>query len=293
MQIAVFGRTIESKWMARLHQVLDYLEVRGVSLVWFEPFYHFLKKQLHGSFRSADCYTLHTGLPPECTLLLNLGGDGTFLESLLLIKKRPIPVVGINFGRLGFLSGVGSESIDHSLERLITGDYFIEERSVIEVASELLPETFYPYALNECAIQRKSPGMIAITVRMPTGSLPTYWADGLIVATPTGSTAYSLSVGGPVLFPSTNVLVVAPIAPHNLNLRPIVIPNSEMLSVCAQGRSKEVILTLDNRSVSFPCGAELIIRKAPFVLRYVSLQEHHFITALHEKLLWGFDKRNS
>jgi NAD+ kinase len=135
--------------------------------------------------------------------------------------------------------------------------------------------------------------MISITVRLQTGTLPPYWADGLIVATPTGSTAYSLSVGGPIVFPRADVLMVAPIAPHNLNMRPIVIPDSEELSVYAQGRADEVLLTLDSRSVSIPCGAEVKIRKAPFSLHYVSLQGQHFISVLHEKLLWGFDKRNS
>ena len=292
MQVAIFGKSIETKWMSRLFQILDYLECRGVSLVWFEPFYRFLMEQIPGSLRSSDCFTMQTGLPQECALLLNLGGDGNFLASLLLIKERPVPVMGINFGRLGFLAGVGSEPYDSCLDRLIHGDYCIEERSVIEVSSPALPEDFYPYALNECALQRKSPGMISIGIRLQAGELPAFWADGLIVATATGSTAYSLSVGGPVVFPSADVLVVAPIAPHNLNVRPIVIPNSEWLAVVAQGRAEEMLLTLDNRAVSIPCGSEIKIGRAPFVLRYVSLQRQHFISALHEKLLWGFDKRN-
>ena len=135
--------------------------------------------------------------------------------------------------------------------------------------------------------------MISIRVYLQTGALPAYWADGLIVATPTGSTAYALSVGGPIVFPGADVLTVAPIAPHNLNMRPIVIPDNEELTVCAHGRAESVLFTLDNRSVSIPCGSEIKIRKAPFALHYVSLHAQHFISALHEKLLWGFDKRNT
>ena len=292
MQIAVFGKSIEEQWKQKLLQVLDFLESNGVTLIFFEPFYLFLKEQWHCTLRPPATYTRQTGLPESCSLLLIMGGDGTFLESLTFIKERTIPVAGINFGRLGFLAGVGSDPYQSCLKRLIEGDYCIEERSVIEVSSPCFPASFFPYALNECALQRKGPGMISILVRLSSGALPAYWADGLIVATPTGSTAYALSVGGPIVFPNANVLVVAPIAPHNLNIRPIVVPDGEALSVNAQGRAEEVILTLDNRSVSIPCGSEVKIRKAPFVLRYISPQRQHFISALHEKLLWGFDKRN-
>jgi len=247
---------------------------------------------MHGSLRSSATFSLQTGLPEDCDLLLNFGGDGVFLESLLFVKERPVPVVGINYGRLGFLASVGSDSFHECLDRLISGNYSIEKRSVLEASSPLLPPNFFPFALNECALHRKNPEVLAITVHLQTVALPTYWADGLIVASPTGSTAYSLSVGGPVVFPSADVLVVAPIAPHNLNMRPIVIPDNEEITVSAQGRTEEVVLTLDNRAASFPCGSEVAIRRAPFDFHYVSLQGQHFISALHEKLLWGFDKRN-
>ena len=293
MQIAVFGRFIEEQWIPKLSVILNFFESRGVTLVWFEPFYRFLREYVPSPVVSSFIFTTQTGVPDGCSLLLNLGGDGTFLESLVFIKERAIPVVGINFGRLGFLAGVGTESFSNYLERLITGDYNIEKRALIEISSPLLPESCFPYALNECALQRKSPGMISITVHLQTGALPPFWADGLIVATPTGSTAYALSVGGPIVFPCANVLTVAPIAPHNLNMRPIVIPDSEVLTVYAQGRADEVLLTMDNRAVSIPCNKKIIIKKASFSLNYISLQRQHFISALHEKLLWGFDKRNS
>jgi len=292
VKIAIYGKSVEEHWKQGLYQVLDYLTSCDVSLFWYEPFYHFLFTQFDALLSCSATFTRQTGLPEGCDLLLNLGGDGTFIESLTFVKERNIPVAGINFGRLGFLAGMETESYDTCLQRLISGDYCIEKRSVIEVSSSLLPDSFFSYALNECALQRKSPGMISITVHLQTGALPPFWADGLIVATPTGSTAYALSVGGPIVFPCANVLTVAPIAPHNLNMRPIVIPDSEELTVYAQGRAEEVLLTLDNRAVSIPCNRMIKIRKASFSLHYVSLQRQHFISALHEKLLWGFDKRN-
>jgi len=293
MHIAVYGRSLEITWKSKLFQVLNFFRLHEVRLIYFKPFYWFLKEKLQIDTPGTATFDLQTGLPADCDLLLNLGGDGTFLESLVFIKDREIPVAGINFGRLGFLAGLGSEPYDDCLEQLLQEHYRIEKRALIQVCSSVLPDSIFSYALNECAIQRKGPEMISVTVSMLQGSLPAYWGDGLIVATPTGSTAYALSVGGPIVFPNADVLVVAPIAPHNLNVRPIIIPDGEELRIVVEGRSEGAILSLDNRSVLIPVGAELCIRKAPFVLRYISLQKQHFISTLHEKLLWGFDKRNA
>ena len=291
MQIAIYGRHIERKWISKLCYVLDYLGAKGISLLFFEPFYHFLQKLIPDKVPPADTFTLQTGVPNGCALLLNLGGDGTFLESIVFIKDKNLPVAGINFGRLGFLA-VNSDPYDNCLQQLVRENYRIEERSIIEISSEVLPPSFFPYALNDCAIQRKGSCMISVEVRLRAGELPAYWADGLIVSTPTGSTAYSLSVGGPIVLPDAGVLIVAPIAPHNLNVRPMVIPDSEELAIHLKSRTEKAILTLDNRSVSIPSGCEIKVRKAPFTLKYISFLGEHFISTLHEKLLWGFDKRN-
>ncbi|MDR2584676.1 MAG: NAD(+)/NADH kinase [Prevotellaceae bacterium] len=292
MHIAIYGRTIESKWKSKLCHVLDWLVANGAKLTYFDPFYLFLQKHLDGKLPPAPTFDIFTGLPDQCTLLLNLGGDGTFLESLVFIKDKKIPVAGINFGRLGFLAGGGSDPFEYCLEQLVQGSYQIEERTLLEVSSSTLPASFFPFALNDCAIQRKGSCMISVEVRLQAGQLPAYWADGLIVATPTGSTAYSLSVGGPIVLPNSQALIVAPIAPHNLNVRPMVIPDSEELTIVVRSRTEKAILTLDNRSITIPSGSEIKVRKAPFVLSYVSFIGEHFISILHEKLLWGFDKRN-
>jgi len=292
MRVAIYGRSIESKWKPQLNHVLNSLVAHGVTLVYFEPFYQFLQKQLHSNLAPSATFDRQTGLPEGCSLLLNLGGDGTFLESLVFIKEHNLPVAGINFGHLGFLAGGSADPVDSCLQQLVQERYRIEERSIIEVRSDVLPPSFFPYALNDCTIQRNGSCMISVEVRLRAGELPAYWADGLIVATPTGSTAYSLSVGGPIVMPDAGVLIVAPIAPHNLNVRPMVIPDSEELAIHVRSRTEKAILTLDNRSVPIPSGCDIKVRKAPFVLKYVSFLGTHFISTLHEKLLWGFDKRN-
>ena len=292
MQIAVYGKTIEPQWRTRLCMVLNYFESRSVDWLCYAPFYDFLLREMSEGLPVVPTFSFEEGLPPTVTLLLNLGGDGTFLESLPLIQGRDIPVTGINLGRLGFLAGLGPDNYDGALEQLLTGDYLVESRSLIEVSSSALPSDVFPYALNECSLHRKDAGMLAVKVGLSERVLPTYWADGMIVSTPTGSTAYALSVGGPIVYPQANVLLLLPIAPHNLNVRPMVLPDHTQLSICVESRCGAAILSLDSRSVEIPSGTDVLIKKAPFVLRYISLCDHQFIDTLHEKLLWGFDKRN-
>ena len=292
MQIAVYGKTVEPQSYTRLRMVLNYFELRGVDWLCYAPFYAFLAREMPESLPEVAVFSSEEGLPSTVTLLLNLGGDGTFLDCLPLVQGRDIPVTGINLGRLGFLAGLGPENYDEALEQLLAGDYLVESRSLIEVSSSALPSDVFPYALNECALHRKDAGMLAVKVGLPEGVLPTFWADGMIVSTPTGSTAYALSVGGPIVYPQADVLLLLPIAPHNLNVRPMVLPDHIRLSLCVESRCGEAILTLDSRSVEIPTGTEVFVKKAPFVLRYISLHNHQFIDTLHEKLLWGFDKRN-
>ena len=292
MKIAIFGKTIDPQWYERLHVVLNYFKSRKVDWLCYAPFYAFLTCEMQEDLPLVPTFTLEEGLPPDVTFLLTLGGDGTFLDALPLVFGRDIPVTGINFGRLGFLAGLGPDVYDGALEQLLNGDYHVESRSLIEVSSAALPLDIFPYALNDCVLHRKDAGMLAVTVSLPERVLPRYWADGMIVATPTGSTAYALSVGGPIISPQADVLLLLPIAPHNLNVRPMVLPDDAWLSICVESRCGEAILSLDSRSVDIPSGTELLVKRAPFTLKYIALREHQFIDTLHEKLLWGFDKRN-
>ena len=232
-------------------------------------------------------------LPADTGLFLSLGGDGTFLQSLTFVRDRGIPVAGINFGRLGFLATARADECARWADDLLAGRYRVEERSLLHVSSEAVPADFYPYALNEVSFQRRGAGMLSIHVTLDGRELPPYWADGLVIATPTGSTAYSLSVGGPLVMPDSEVMVIAPIAPHNLNVRPLVVPMRSVLELSVFSREESALLTLDNRFLPIASGTTVRLARAPFGLQYASLSDDSFIGALRTKLVWGADKRNN
>ena len=227
---------------------------------------------------------------PETDVLLSLGGDGTFLSAARLAVPAGVPGLGVNFGRLGFLSENDPERV---AEALSAGDYRIEERELLQISCPDLPdEEFWPYALNEMSVSRVSPSMLGVTVELDGEALPTYWADGLLVATSSGSTAYSLSVGGPICLPETKVFIVAPISPHNLNVRPLIVPESSRLRISLRSRDDRAVLTMDNRNYTIPAGARIDVYAAPMRLRRLRLGQSNFINALRTRLLWGEDVRN-
>ena len=232
-------------------------------------------------------------LPSDTELFLSLGGDGTFLRSLTFVRDRGIPVAGINFGRLGFLTTARTDDPGPWLDDLLGGRFRVEDRGLLRLECDGLPEGFYPCALNEISLQRGGARMLSVHVRVDGRDIPTYWADGLVVSTPTGSTAYSLSVGGPVVFPSSDVLILAPIAPHNLNVRPLVVPFSSTVEMTFDSRDDSALLAVDNRPVRITSGTAVRITRCPYSLRYVSLSDNTFIDALRTKLLWGEDRRNA
>ena len=222
--------------------------------------------------------------------LLSLGGDGTFLLAARLAVGAGVPVLGVNFGRLGFLSENDPERVVEALDR---GDYEIEERELLQVSCPDLPaEEPWPFALNEVSVSRVSPSMLGVDVDVDGAALPTYWADGLLVATSSGSTAYSLSVGGPICMPETKVFIVAPISPHNLNVRPLVVPESSHLCISLRSRDERAVLTMDNRNYTVPAGTKIRVSAAPMRLRRLRLGRSNFINALRTRLLWGEDIRN-
>ncbi|MBQ2148549.1 MAG: NAD(+)/NADH kinase, partial [Bacteroidales bacterium] len=200
-----------------------------------------VKRRLREKGATLVCYgedfTSWEDLPADTELFLPLGGDGTFLQALTFVRDRGIPVAGINFGHLGFLTTARADE-EGWVDALLAGRYSVEERSLIRVTCAAFPEAFYPFALNEVSLQRRGASMLQIRVRIDGRDLPTYWADGLVISTPTGSTAYNLSVGGPVVMPSSEVMVIAPIAPHNLNVRPLVVPMSAAVELTFRSREK-------------------------------------------------------
>ena len=242
----------------------------------------------------------YTVLAPErvsgqaLDLCIGLGGDGTLLDTVALVGRSGIPILGINLGRLGFLSNVRLEEVDGALADLCSGRYSLQDRSLLEVTDHADELGVHNFALNEVSIsKRDSASMIAVHVHLGADYLNTYWADGLIIATPTGSTAYSLSCGGPILYPTSDALVINPISPHNLNVRPFVVPDHFTIRLQLEARRDKCLLNLDSRSVTVEGDSLVTIRRSPFTVKMVQLEDQDFLHTLRTKLHWGLDQRSS
>lgn len=246
--------------------------------------------ELIGSLRAAGHvvseYDPAVGLDCDTDLMLAVGGDGTFLSSAAVVGDSGVPVLGVNLGRLGFLSENVPEVVASGLA---SGSWKSEKRSLLHV---LGVEMDWPHALNEVSVHRNGAAMLGVDVTIDGVSLPTYWADGLLIATSSGSTAYSLSVGGPIVLPDSKVLIISPIAPHNLNVRPMIVPDGSDIRIRFQSRDTGVVLSVDNRTAEIPASSEIEVRLARFSLNRVCLKDSDFIKALTTKLFWGEDIRN-
>lgn len=233
-------------------------------------------------------------LIPGTDAVLSVGGDGTFLSASKRVAETGVPILGVNMGRLGFLSENKPEEV---VEALLSGNYKIEDRtmlkSVITGEGACRAGDFWPYALNEVTVHRSGASVLGINVTVDGDELPTYWADGLIVATSSGSTAYSLSAGGPICSPASKVLIIEPISPHNLNVRPLVVPETAVIDISVKSRDDSVICTMDNRTMSLPATASLRVSMAQFSLKRIRLSRSSFVKALVSKLFWGEDIRNN
>ena len=234
-------------------------------------------------------------LPKNTDFLFCIGGDGSMLQAIISVKDSNVPILGINTGRLGFLTSLQKESLNIGLKQLWENKYTLIDRNLLEVK---LPNSndvidSFPYALNEITVSRKNTAsLISIDTRLNSEPLTTYWADGLIISTPTGSTGYSLSSGGPVMSPQTCSFVLTPIAPHNLNIRPLIVPNSTVIELKVTGRGQDHLLTLDSRIISLNQETKIIVKKAPFSIATVELNDNTFFKTLQDKLFWGLDTRN-
>ena len=291
MKAALFGKRIDKTNVGRLLLFVNNLkEFRHVEFCYHRQFYELIE-ELGGKLPQGELFTCYEDLQQDIDIFLSLGGDGTFLESLTMVRDRQIPIAGINFGRLGFLTTACVEDNNPWIEKLINGDYAIEDRALLHLQKENLPEDFYPYALNEISIQRMNPSMLEIEIVIDGQPLPKYWSDGILVATATGSTAYSMSVGGPIVTPDSKVLIIAPISPHNLNVRPLIVPHTSTVEISFQGRHPYAHFTVDNRSFNLKAREKVVISKGEFPIKSVSIN-NNFIAALNQKLLWGEDKRN-
>ena len=252
-------------------------------------------QQKSDNFNSAKSFASFEDLNPSYDVMLTIGGDGTLLKGITYVRSLQIPILGINAGRLGFLATAHKDDLPNVLEQLRKGDYQVVERSVIEAvfADTGDPVDTVNFALNEITVTRKNTAsMITVDTELNGDYLCSYWADGLIIATPTGSTGYSLSCAGPVILPTAKNFVLTPIAPHNLSARPVIIPEDAEVKLSISGREKKFLMSLDSHIKSIPNKQSIIVRKAPFVVKMIRLEGDSFIKTLRTKLLWGEDKRN-
>lgn len=292
MKLAIYGRSFNESFNSIIQKLFDRLALQGTEIYVFEAFYSYLKPRI--SFSSqVKTYRSLADVKYWPDYVISIGGDGSILDSVALVKNTGIPILGINTGRLGFLSNISTDDIQLAIDALVSKNYHIEKRSLIEIdsTSQLFGEN--NFALNELTVHRKeSSTMMTVHAYVDGEYLNSYWADGLIVATPTGSTAYSLSCGGPIVLPDAKNLIVTPIAPHNLNVRPVVLPDSVTIKLKAEGRSEQFLISLDSRSETFNSDTELVIKKAGFTANLVQLHSQNFLTTMRTKLMWGADKRN-
>jgi len=234
-------------------------------------------------------------LDENVDFLISIGGDGSMLKAVTVVKDTNIPILGINTGRLGFLTSLGKESIELGLNHLLKSEFKISKRCLLEVYSNKLEKNFFGfnYALNEVSVSRKNTAsLISISAELNGIPLATYWADGLIIATPTGSTGYSLSSGGPVMTPESSSLVLTPIAAHNINIRPLIVNDNTIIKLCVTGRGYKHLISLDSRILTVPLKTDIFIKKADFSISKIEINKNFFINTLREKLFWGLDKRN-
>ena len=292
MKVAIYSRVLESTQQKDVQLFFDELYKEQIIPVVFEPYLKEANRYLTLP-SSTETFSGYDDLTEEIDFLISLGGDGTLLDTVTLIRNKRIPVAGINFGRLGFLAGIGREEMSMAIKALARRSYIIDRRTLIHLDSNVPLFNDVPYALNEFAIHKRDTApMVKIHTYLNGELLNTYWSDGLILATPTGSTGYSLSCGGAVVFPESSSFVITSIAPHNLNVRPIIIPDNTIVSFEIESRSDEVICALDSRRELVDKNVLLAVRKENFAVNLVRLNENNFLQTLRNKLSWGLDKRN-
>ncbi|WP_396635545.1 NAD kinase [Maribacter sp. R77961] len=293
MKVAIYGQTYHEQVIDFLLELLDELQKESAEVVIEKEFYnHYLSK---GNTKNFSIFTESSGLDDSFDMFVSFGGDGTILRATTFVKDMGIPIVGVNTGRLGFLSTFKKEDVRKVVREFVAGAYTIVERSLVQLNTEQLDAEFgdLNFALNEITVSRKdTTSMITVETYLNDEYLTSYWADGLIIATPTGSTGYSLSCGGPVIVPTAKSLVLTPIAPHNLNARPLVISDETSIRLKVSGREENHLVSLDSRIASLENGQEITIKKADFSIKMIEYTSESFLKTLRNKLLWGEDKRN-
>ncbi|MCL5245807.1 NAD kinase [Cellulophaga sp. 20_2_10] len=293
MKVAIYGQTYNDDATAYVLELLDELEQHNAIVFFEKGFYDFVVQS--EEINDFSTFTASKGLDASFDMFVSFGGDGTILRAITFVKDLGIPIVGVNTGRLGFLSTFKKEDVRKVVQEFVANAYTVVDRSLVAVSSNVVIPEFdsINFALNEVTVSRKdTTSMITVETTLNGEYLNSYWADGLIVSTPTGSTGYSLSCGGPVITPTAKSLVITPIAPHNLNARPLVISDDTVVKLKVSGREKNHLLSLDSRIVTLENGTEITVKKAGFTIKMVEYTSESFLKTLRNKLLWGEDKRN-
>ena len=292
MNIAIYGRSFGNNFSGMAIQLFEELKKHKINIYINKIFHDFICTKLIYTPTVADFYEKKLPQNVKIDFLLSIGGDGTFLESATIVGESGIPILGVNTGRLGFLAYVNSSNLITCINQLIQGNYTIDRRMMLDVSGE----NFTPdinFCLNEFAVQKKSKlHMIKIKIYANDNYINTYWGDGLIIATPTGSTAYSLSCGGPIVVPHSNVFSITPIANHNLSVRPLIISAESELKIIIDSNEDNVLLSLDYRTYNIKDNKIFYIKRKNFYINFVNLFENNYFSTLREKLMWGIDLRN-
>lgn len=289
MKIGVFGSEYQEEKQNVITRLFEKLNEKGAEIYVDCRFHIFLTDVLNFN---PPIKGILSGDDFDFDVALSVGGDGTFLRTAARVNKQNIPILGINTGRLGFLADISSNELEDTLGELFENYYKIEERTLLRLHTDERAYRGYNYALNEIAIlKRDTSSMITIHTSLNNEYLASYEADGLVIATPTGSTAYSMSVNGPIILPQSNSIVLSPVAPHSLNVRPLVVPDTYVITLGVESRSKNFLIALDGRSEVFPTGIELVVSKADYTTKVIKRYNHTFYKTLREKLMWGADAR--
>lgn len=292
MRIAIYGRSLQEEQHDHLLKLIEAFKKAKADLMLYSP----IAAALAEAGKSADVplFSAQSDLDPGLDFFVTIGGDGTLLDAVSWVRDRGIPVLGINFGRLGFLTSVAPSRVKEAVDQLIRGQYTIEKRSMVRLSADGGLFGKANYALNEFAIHKKDiASMIKIKAYVNGEIMNSYYADGLVVATPTGSTGYSISCGGPIILPQSPVLVITPVAPHNLNVRPVVVPDQATLSFEVEGMGDQFLVSLDARMATIQKNIRIEITRNPFDFLLVRLSDTTHLRTLRSKLLWGVDKRDS
>lgn len=292
MKVAIYSRGLDDRQqiplLALINELHKYNAAIAVSASLAEKYWEAMS-----AIQNLTIFNDKSSLDEATDCLISLGGDGTILDAVTLIGDKNIPILGINFGRLGFLASIGKEELSIAVDALVNGTYIVDKRILIHLDSDLSLFGDSPFALNEFGIHKRDTSpMIKVHTYLNGEFLNSYWADGLVVSTPTGSTGYSMSCNGPIVFPESSSFCITPVAPHNLNIRPIIVPDSNIISFEIEGRSEQFICTLDARKEIVEKNIQLAVKKENFTVSLIRLNENSFLSTLRSKLTWGLDKRN-